>query len=224
MTRLIDLTGKTFYQWTVINRDETSATQGTMWNCQCICGSIKLVNGKNLRSGGSKSCGCIHQRSKELTKKQLHQLLAYNAKTGVFTWKVDRKKLVKAGEIAGHRNKKGYIDITVDGFYCPGHRLAWFYVHGAWPTNEIDHIDGNRSNNAIANLRDVSRTINQQNQKRARSNNKSSGVLGVSKDRNSWVARIRANGSMHSSSHPTKELAAAAYLSAKRQLHQGNTL
>lgn len=223
MSRFIDMTGQAFNRWTFMNFQKFTP-QGTMWECKCSCGTTKTVLGKNIKSGKSKSCGCLVERSAEITTKTLYELLSYDHETGIFKWKVDRQPPVKAGDEAGHLKTNGYIVMSVDGHACAGHRLAWFFVYGEWPKNEIDHIDGNRSNNAISNLRDVTKSINQQNIRSARKHNKSSGLLGVTKDRNAWVCRIKLNGKTYHSRHKSKEAAALTYLNAKRQLHEGNTL
>ncbi len=89
----------------------------------------------------------------------------------------------------------GYIRFQVDGRSYMAHRLAWLYVHGSWPAFEIDHRDGNRANNRIGNLRDVTRTQNNRNRQRVRLDSES-GLIGAFKVRgyNRWKARIRING------------------------------
>jgi hypothetical protein len=105
------------------------------------------------------------------------------------------------------------------------HRLAWFLVTGEWPKNTIDHINGNKSDNRWANLRDVAVQTNSQNERRARRNNRS-GFLGVRKNRvGMYVAAIGIDyGKRHLGSFKTPEEAHAAYIAAKRLHHEGNTL
>lgn len=86
-----------------------------------------------------------------LTVERLRELLDYDPETGVFRWKEPRRKC-RVGEVAGSLRKDGYVKIQVDGRFYQAHRLAWLCVYGVWPS-AIDHIDGNRANNAIANLR-----------------------------------------------------------------------
>jgi acyl-CoA-binding protein len=93
---------------------------------------------------------------------------------------------------------------------------------GAWPKDRLDHIDGSRDNNAWVNLRQADASENAQNQYKAQSNNKSSGLLGVSRASNSerWTASININGKCHrSSTQATKEEARQAYLKLKEELH-----
>ena len=105
------------------------------------------------------------------------------------------------------------------------HRLAWLYVHGAWPTGQIDHINGDRGDNRISNLRDVTPALNTQNQRRAARSNKSSGLLGVTANRGRWLAQISIGGkSRNLGRYATPEEAHAVYVAAKRVLHAGCTL
>ena len=82
-----------------------------------------------------------------------------------------------AGREAGCPDKDGYIRLSLMYQRIPAHRAVWAIHHGEWPKGVIDHIDGNRVNNRIANLRDVTNAENLRNRHRVRSN---SGVLGVS--------------------------------------------
>jgi hypothetical protein len=132
---------------------------------------------------------------------------------------------VKAGDVAGSRNTStGYIDIFVHGRRYGAHRLAWFYVHGRWPEHEIDHINGERSHNAIDNLRDVPRAINRQNLRRPHRDN-STGFLGVRKNGERFAALIQVDKSpKYLGTFDTPEEASQAYIAAKRKIHAGNTL
>lgn len=100
----------------------------------------------------------------DLTQERLKKLLHYDPETGVFTWIFRDTRIDLLGKVAGHVNRSsGYVDMRVGGVFVGGHVLAWFYINGAWPKNEIDHIDRCRSNNAIANLRLATRRENSQN-------------------------------------------------------------
>ncbi|MDD0156969.1 HNH endonuclease signature motif containing protein, partial [Shigella flexneri] len=74
-------------------------------------------------------------------------------------WKKKLSARGAVGKVAGTISY-GYNAINIDGVRYFAHRLAWLYVYGEWPKQEIDHIDRNRRNNAISNLRDVSRVVN----------------------------------------------------------------
>lgn len=104
------------------------------------------------------------------------------------------------------------------------HRIAWLLMTGAWPEQEIDHIDGNRSNNCWSNLREVEHVLNSHNQRRPSKNN-STGALGVSmgpSKTSPYLAGIRVDGKrIHLGSFRTLEEAESAYLTAKRQMHPG---
>ena len=125
-----------------------------------------------------------------LTQKRLKELLSYDPETGVFTWRVGRPK-AKAGSIAGGKNWKGYWLICVDGKRYRAHRLAWLYVYGSIPKHQIDHINQDKLDNRIANLREVTNAENHRNMGIPKNNK--SGYRGVSffKTRSKWVARIR---------------------------------
>lgn len=153
---------------------------------------------------------------------RVREVLAYDKKTGVFTWNEKPKQWRKGkSNVAGSLNTNGYLRIKVDGARYGAHRLAWFYVYGEWPKGDIDHIDGRRTNNAISNLRDVSRTVNMQNIKTAYTTN-TSGMLGVMEKRGRWKAQIRVIGeNKYLGSFDTPELAHQAYLDAKRIHHEG---
>lgn len=98
-----------------------------------------------------------------LNQSILKEYLEYDADSGHFYNKVSRSSNSKIGDIAGSTNKLGYVVINLLGKRYLAHRLAWLYVYGCWPDNEIDHIDRVKSNNSIYNLRDVSRSINGRN-------------------------------------------------------------
>lgn len=91
----------------------------------------------------------------ELTRDALVSLLHYDELTGIFTWRHDRGHGL-AGKVAGTRTLHGYWQISINDRLYRAHRLAWFYVHGVWPARVLDHIDGDRLNNRLNNLRDIS--------------------------------------------------------------------
>lgn len=85
---------------------------------------------------------------------------------------------------------RGYKTARLAGRKFYAHRVAWFLHYGAWPTNEVDHINGNRSDNRIANLRDVPTSINNRNKAKARSS--ASGLTGIYRTRKPacWVPQV----------------------------------
>ena len=152
----------------------------------------------------------------------LKRTLRYDADTGIFT------RLITAtgkgngiGTIAGGDKGNGYLRIRIGGHRIPAHRLAWLYVTGAWPSGELDHINGNRGDNRFCNLREVSRAENMQNRHSAMKNNKSTGILGVYKDHGRFKAMIWAGKAVYLGTYATPETAQAAYLKAKHRLHPG---
>lgn len=161
--------------------------------------------------------------STPLTPERLREVLDYDPMTGVFSWKFARRG-VRAGSTPGSILQNGYSYIRVDRTSYLTHRLVWLWVNGCWPDNHIDHIDGNRTNNRIENLRDASRSINNQNQRRAHLRSTST-MLGVYKDKKKWNAKIGLDGEVYNlGNYSTKEEAHEAYLGAKRLIHPGCTI
>lgn len=156
-----------------------------------------------------------------LTAARLRELLSYDSKSGEFRW-IRSKKGVQIGMRTGAAAGNRYIYITIEHKRHLAHRLAWLYVYGQWPKHQVDHIDRDRRNNRIANLRDVPSYQNNQNIEHARSFSKS-GVLGVSWHDHSrkWRARIMRMGvETRLGLFDTLEQASAAYVRAKRQIHE----
>lgn len=160
-----------------------------------------------------------------LTSERLRELLHYDPETGVFTWlRIEGKSSCKVGDAAGSRRSDRYIRIGIGRKRYLAHRLAWLYITGLWPKGIVDHWDTNPSNNRWLNLRDTTPNVNQQNQRKAHSNNKL-GILGVRIVDDAFQAQIRAGGRTHTlGTFVTPEQAYEAYLDAKRRLHEGCTL
>jgi hypothetical protein len=162
---------------------------------------------------------------KMLTAEELKKVLTYNPDTGDFHWLITTSARARAGCRAGNLSALGYRVIKYLGRTYRAHRLAWLYVHGEWPSNQIDHINGDRQDNRIGNLRDVSAKVNLQNLRAAFPKSKT-GLLGVSSMASGhFLAKIRADGQIvHIGTFSTPEEAHAAYIRAKRQLHEGCTI
>lgn len=159
-----------------------------------------------------------------LSQEELRAMLRYDPQIGEFVWLVKPSKRLPSGAIAGGLNAEGYRVIRLCGRLYKAHRLAWLYVHGEWPAMCIDHINGVRDDNRIANLRCVTHGENMQNQRRAHANNKT-GKLGVAPDGIKFLSRIRVGGrSQFVGSFATAEEASTAYIAAKRRLHSACTL
>lgn len=153
-----------------------------------------------------------------ITDSRLRELLDYDPETGVFRWRVAAGKAL-AGLIAGSINAKGYRRITLDGRTYRAHRLAWRYMHGMWPTNQIDHINRVRDDNRLVNLRSAT---DQQNKANARRRNyNKSGFKGVYLDRRTqqWRAQTALSGkNIHIGYFPTAEAAHSAYVAKTKEL------
>ena len=128
----------------------------------------------------------------------LRQRLRYDPKTGRLYWlahpALPQKWNARYAETeAGNVGARGYRDVRMGGRVLKAHRIIWAMLHDEWPRNEIDHIDGNRANNRLSNLRHVSCTENRHNIGRSRRNK--SGVMGVfwEESRGKWKAYIRIN-------------------------------
>lgn len=134
------------------------------------------------------------RKTQFITQKQIMEYLEYNPETGVFTAAKTHGALWRKGKVVGHKNKSGYITITLLGKLRKAHRLAWIYVYGEdIDRYEIDHINGDKSDNRICNLRISSHQQNMFNMKK-KSTNKS-GVKGVHFDKrcNKWRAQTSIN-------------------------------
>jgi hypothetical protein len=101
--------------------------------------------------------------STTLTQQRLHELLHYDPSTGAFTWRVAPNRRIIAGSVAGVTETNGYRRIRIDGRQYGAHRLAWLYMHGEFPPNDIDHINRTRDDNRSTNLRAVTRKENMTN-------------------------------------------------------------
>ncbi len=154
-----------------------------------------------------------------ITLEYLKSIVDYDPETGIFRWRVKRSN-VPAGTVVGKGGKAWYKQAGIDGKLYLLHRLAWFYMHGVWPANDIDHINGDRHDNRIANLREATRAQNLLN-KGKRANN-TSGYKGVTwnKRRQKWVAQIARGGEHYGLGYfASAEEAYAAYVAAAARLH-----
>ncbi|SER52034.1 MULTISPECIES: HNH endonuclease [Pseudomonas] len=130
--------------------------------------------------------------SNPLTQEILKTCLKYEPETGIF-YHLPKRGLMRPGEVAGSPTTNGYIQITVKGKGYQSHRLAWLYMTGSFPADQIDHINGIKTDNRWQNLREATKAQNQANI-RTRKDSRS-GIKGVRWDRSTgkWLAEIRAN-------------------------------
>lgn len=129
-----------------------------------------------------------------ITQNELKEELEYNPLNGEFKW-LHGKRGLRKGSIAGYLSpESGYIHVRLNKVLYRAHRLAWFYMTGEWSDDCMDHINHNRSDNRIDNLRCVSRSINQSNL--SMNINNTSGITGVmwNKALNKWHAQITTGG------------------------------
>lgn len=133
-----------------------------------------------------------------MTQEELKEFLDYCPLTGHFKWKVRAVAQRPIGSIAGNINTKiGYVQIRLQGVLYYAHRLAFLYMTGAFPEKEVDHINGNRTDNRWTNLRQA--TSLEQSRNCALSKNNTSGIKGVcwDKRKQKWYARITINRRDH---------------------------
>jgi len=151
--------------------------------------------------------------------------LQYSPSTGILIRLKSKSKRVKPGDIAGYIRKDGYVGLSLLCNEYLAHRIAWLLYYKEWPTDEVDHIDGNRANNKINNLRLSNRYDNNRNRHGPTKANKL-GVLGVHQHTSGrYVARVRHKGeSLYVGIFDSPEEAHAAYLEKKRELHPSFTL
>lgn len=113
-----------------------------------------------------------HISRNDLTAAEVRRQVSYDHITGIFTRNfvegASSKSNCWAGRVSGSINGSGYLRVSINGVSYKAHRLAWLHYYGEWPSNTIDHINGDRTDNRIANLRDVPHAQNQLNLKRHR--------------------------------------------------------
>ena len=151
---------------------------------------------------------------------ELKRYLSYDPETGVFTWLAKSSDKTRLGSAAGCRRPDGYVKIKIFGTGFLAHRLAWFYVHGNWPDEEIDHINRIRDDNRISNLRAVKKRQQQQNLKLSERN--TTGFTGVSKRASGmYRANITKDGKqVQLGVFETPQEASDAYMAAKKKYHE----
>lgn len=148
-----------------------------------------------------------------LTYERAAELFTYDPLTGLVVWRASGRE--------AKTPKDGYKCVEVAERCYRVHRIAWLLMTGDWPKHSVDHINGNRSDNRWSNLRDVTHSVNLQNQHRARNGSKS-GLLGVFRNKKKWSSHIKAGDKvLHLGTFATPEEAHAKYLEAKALYHPG---
>lgn len=158
----------------------------------------------------------------KISAERARELFNYDPETGLLTRKISTTNSVKVGDVAGSHHCAGYLSVRADGFLFLAHRLAWLIHTGAWPTFTIDHVNGKRADNRAKNLRDVPKAINNQNRHGTRA---AVGFAGVQANGRKFVSKLTTGGRQgYLGIFATPEQAHQAYLTAKRQLHEGCTI
>lgn len=160
-----------------------------------------------------------------ISKEEIDTRFNIDLNTGVITRKYRSGKMRK-GSTVGGLDKDGYLSTTINNKRYRIHRLLWFYVHGEYPKNQIDHINGNKTDNSIGNLRESTPLQNMQNIRKPLSNNKS-GYLGVylNKITNRYYSQIKkGNLRICLGYFDTPEEAYNVYLKKKREIHEFCTI
>ena len=139
-------------------------------NCE-RCGKGFLASNTQVAKGYGRfcsisCCNLAHSRKGEpVTAEYLRETLDYDPETGHLTWRSDRK-FAKAGDIAGgiktRSHRLSYVVIYLNGKNHYAHRLAFLWMTGEWP-NEVDHLDGDGTNNAWSNLSNGTHSDNMRN-------------------------------------------------------------
>ena len=168
----------------------------------------------------------MKEREEKLDHATLTRMLDYDPDSGVFRWRECGAKWKNPGDVAGCFSR-GYWIIGINRTRYFAHRLAWFYVNGRWPVHELDHINLDRSDNRITNLREATHSLNMRNVKIRKHN--STGFKGVillrptelnRMKRDRYVARIIVDGKMiYLGNFDTPEQAHAAYAEASLKYH-----
>lgn len=157
-------------------------------------------------------------RLAKLTQARLKQLLHYDSITGLFTH-IEVRRNNNLNKPVGSINSKGYTVIKLEGMSYSGHRLAWLYMTGQWPKDEVDHKDTVKHNNIWENLREANRYQNMQN--RGVKQDSKTKVKGVKlTPDNTYIATIKFhNNIIHLGTFKTIDEAKASYINAANFYH-----
>lgn len=153
-----------------------------------------------------------------LTQKRVREILSYDPDTGIFRWRVSTGPRCKVGDEAGVIGGPGYRYMSIDGRKVLAHRLVWLWVHGYWPSQQIDHINRIRTDNRLANLREATPLQNRWNASAKKDS--TTGFKGIFRKGKRWGARIMIDYRLVPLGiFDTPQEAAAAYEAASKMLH-----
>lgn len=161
-------------------------------------------------------------RKKPIPIEYVRKLIGYDPTSGILTW-LESKGRAIVGQVAGAKQTsrgKTYIQVKIDRSYYKGHQLAWVLYYGIWPMFDLDHIDGDGTNNRVDNLRPCSMAQNKANSRRYKNNK--SGHKGVfwKKDSKNWSVSIQKNGvRRHLGRFSSYDDAVAAYTNEAKALY-----
>ena len=196
MSNFIDLTGQKFGRLTVIRKAENPSEAHIKWLCECECGNFITTRGTSLRSGITKSCGClvsdkIREWNKANKKCNVYDLtgdygIGYASNTNE-PFYFDLEDYDKIKDYYWSANTDGYMYSTCDDEYILMHRLI---IDENNPEMQVDHFNRNRKDNRKENLKSV--TPQHNNWNRGMNQNNKSGVTGVrwNKKAEKWIAYI----------------------------------
>ena len=141
-------------------------------------------------------------------------VIRYCPLSGNLYWLMNLGPRAGVGQVAGSTTSDGYRSVKINGVNYLQHRLAWLLMTGSWPRLDVDHIDGDGSNNVWTNLRDVTTSVNCKNSKLR--NDNSSGFVGVSLDRRSgkWLTQFTLGGIRYNKSGFSSKAEAKAFRDA----------
>lgn len=150
----------------------------------------------------------------KISAERLRELVIYCPDAGLFCC---RNPDGSMGEVLGNKSFDGYVVLRLDGISCLAHRMAWLYVHGCIPSGVVDHVNGNRSDNRIENLRVVSAWRNQHNNCMRR---RDGGLVGTYWHHDAkWEARTAVQGKrVFLGFFPTERDAYEAYMSYNKSI------
>lgn len=147
-----------------------------------------------------------------LTLEEARSVFAYDRETGDLRWKVAVNSRALEGDPAGCIQGNGYLVVGYKGFRFSVHRLVWFLSHGAWPACQLDHINRDKTDNRLCNLREATESQNHANKLGRKP------LKGVRRSRDKYGAQIVCRGQRHwLGTYSTPEEAHRAYAAAAQQ-------